>query len=55
MLVGSEEDMVELLAQADKGVITPTVEVVDIDRAGETVGRLADAGVVGRVVIALPA
>ncbi|KAH6679984.1 chaperonin 10-like protein [Plectosphaerella plurivora] len=54
VMVGSEEDMVELLHQADKGVITPRVKVVGLDRAGETVSKLADAGVVGRVVVALP-
>jgi D-arabinose 1-dehydrogenase-like Zn-dependent alcohol dehydrogenase len=53
-MVGSEEEMVELLQQADNGVIKPQVEVVGLDRAGETIAKLADAGVVGRVVVALP-
>lgn len=54
VLVGSEGQMVELLEQARRGVIRPSVQLVDMAGVGPTIAKLTRNEVSGRIVLAIP-
>lgn len=54
MSVGTEDEMDELLALAERGGVTARVEVVDFEEIGDVMERLRHDEITGRVVVRLP-
>lgn len=54
-MVGTEQQMVELLNQAAAGVINPLVQVEDFSEVPRIFEKLKNNEVTGRIVVRIPA
>lgn len=54
-MVGTEQQMVELLEQAAAGVISPVVQVEDFSEVPRIFEKLRNNEVTGRIVVRIPA
>lgn len=54
VVVGSDDQMHELFQYATQGLVKPLVEVADLEKVPESIQRMVNKEVTGRIVVAMP-